>query len=101
MDMALEALHEETGPGVLEAFIQVYSALHASDKAALFKTFAKVMAQKNGIMTTFMAKWSTDWPGQRGHIHISLQNNNGRTVFHDPMKNGNISDAMCHFVGGQ
>ena len=46
MDMALEALHEETGPGVLEAAIQVDSALNAADKAALFKTFAKVMAQK-------------------------------------------------------
>ena len=101
MDMALEALHEETGPGVLEAAIQVDNALNAADKAALFKTFAKVMAQKNGLMATFMAKWSADWPGQSGHIHISLQNNDGSTVFHDPSKEGNISDAMRHFVGGQ
>jgi len=101
MDMALEALHEEAGPGVLEAAIQVDSALHAADKAALFKTFAKVMAQKNGLMATFMAKWSADWPGQSGHIHISLQNNDGSTVFHDSSKKGNISDAMRHFVGGQ
>ena len=101
MDMALEALHEEAGPGVLEAAIQVDSALHAADKAALFKTFAKVMAQKNGLMATFMAKWSADWPGQSGHIHISLQNNDGSTVFYDSSKKGNISDAMRHFVGGQ
>ena len=101
MDMALEALHEEAGPGVLEAAIQVDSALHAADKAALFKTFAKVMAQKNGLMATFMAKWSADWPGQSGHIHISLQNNDGSTVFHDSSKKGNISDTMRHFVGGQ
>ena len=24
-------------------------------------------------MATFMAKWSKDWPGQSGHIHVSLQ----------------------------
>ena len=46
MDMALEALHKESGPGVLEAAIKVDSALNAADKAALFKTFAKVMSQK-------------------------------------------------------
>ena len=25
------------------------------------------------MMATFMAKWSKDWPGQSGHIHMSLQ----------------------------
>ena len=56
MDMAIEGLHEETGPGVMEAAIAVDKALAAADKAALFKTFAKVIAQKNGYMATFMAK---------------------------------------------
>ena len=45
----------------------------AADKAALFKTFTKVLAQRRGSMATFMAKWSRDWPGQSGHIHLSLQ----------------------------
>ena len=44
MDMPLEGLHEETGPGVLEAAISVDSGLNAADKAALFKTFTKIMA---------------------------------------------------------
>ncbi len=63
MDVALEGLHEETGPGVLEAAIAAADGLAAADKAALFKTFAKVAAQKSGLMATFMAKWSPDWPG--------------------------------------
>ncbi len=74
MRMGIEGLHEETGPGVLEAAIAVDEAQAAADKAALFKTFAKVIAQRNGKMATFMAKWSNDWPGQSGHIHISLRN---------------------------
>jgi len=101
MDMALEGLHEETGPGVLEAAIEVDTALNAADKAALFKTFTKVMAQKNGLMATFMAKWSPDWPGQSGHIHISLRKKNGDSVFHDASKPGNVSDDMRYFAGGQ
>ncbi len=101
MDMAIEAMHEETGPGVLEAALTVDTGLNAADKAALFKTFAKVMAQKRGMMATFMAKWSPDWPGQSGHIHMSLKDANGGGVFHDTSKEGNMSDAQRWFVGGQ
>jgi len=101
MDFPIEGLHEETGPGVLEAAIAVDSALSAADKANLFKTFAKIMAQKNGLMATFMAKWSPDWPGQSGHIHMSLQNKDGSSVFHDASKPDSMSDAMRHFIGGQ
>jgi alcohol dehydrogenase class IV len=46
----------------------------------LFKTFTKVWAQRKGLMATFMAKWSADWPGQSGHIHISLKNKQGDIV---------------------
>ena len=64
MDFPIEGLHTETGPGVLEAAIRVDDALDAADKAALFKTFTKVLAQRRGWMATFMAKWSNDWPGE-------------------------------------
>ncbi len=101
MDFPVEALHEETGPGVLEAAIKVDSGLNAADKAALFKTFAKILAQRSGMMVTFMAKWSPDWPGQSGHIHMSLRDDTGKAVFHDPKKPANISDRMRYFIGGQ
>ena len=83
MDFPLEGLHTETGPGVLEAAINVDSGLNAADKAALFKTFTKVWAQRRDMMATFMAKWSNDYPGQSGHIHISLQHRNGKSAFYE------------------
>jgi len=101
MDMPIEGLHTETGPGVLEAALEYDEALAAADKGALFKTFTKVLAQKNELMATFMAKWSPDYPGQSGHIHLSLANKEGGSVFHDPGKPDNMSDAMRHFIGGQ
>ncbi|MDJ0666851.1 MAG: hypothetical protein QNJ61_06225 [Desulfobacterales bacterium] len=101
MDFALEGLHEETGPGVLEAAINVDHGLAAADKAALFKTFTKIVAQRCGLLATFMAKWSPDWPGQSGHIHISLKDDNGRAVFHDPADPQTMSATMRHFVAGQ
>jgi glutamine synthetase len=101
MDMALEGLHTETGPGVLEAAIAVDDALRAADKAVLFKTFTKVIAQRCGRMATFMAKWSRDWPGQSGHIHLSLKDKSGKPVFHDAKAERGMSQAMRHFIGGQ
>src|SRR4051812_26456725 len=101
MDMALEGLHTETGPGVLEAAIGVDEALRAADKAVLFKTFTKVLAQRCGLMATFMAKWSKDWPGQSGHIHLSLKDRAGSPVFHDAGAERGVSQTMRHFIGGQ
>lgn len=102
MDFSLEGLHEETGPGVLEAAIAVDGGLAAADKAALFKTFTKILAQRHGMMATFMAKWSPDWPGQSGHIHLSLWDEEGGTpVFHEPEAPDCMSETMRWFVGGQ
>ncbi|HEY5020815.1 MAG TPA: glutamine synthetase, partial [Steroidobacteraceae bacterium] len=101
MRFPIEGLHTETGPGVLEAALIYCEALEAADRAALFKTFAKVLAQRNGLMATFMAKWSNSVPGQSGHLHISLRKANGDSVFHDPSKPHDMSDAMRWFIGGQ
>ncbi|MCX8515889.1 MAG: hypothetical protein ORN57_02715, partial [Alphaproteobacteria bacterium] len=100
MDIPLEGLHTETGPGVLEAAIAATDILAAADRAALFKTFTKILAQKNGLMATFMAKWSHAYPGQSGHLHISLQNKDGRSLFFDKNKPNNMSDTMRYFIGG-
>ena len=43
MDFPLEALHTETGPGVLEAAIGVDEVLNSGDKAVLFKTFMNIL----------------------------------------------------------
>lgn len=100
MDIELEGLHTETGPGVLEAAIAVDKSLESADKAALFKTFTKVLAQRNDLMATFMAKWSPDYPGQSGHIHISLKDQNGHNIFYDPSQEHGISARLRHFVAG-
>ncbi len=102
MDFALEGLHTETGPGVLEAAIRVDEASSAADKAALFKTFIKVMAQMEGLMATFMAKWSNDYPGQSGHIHLSLADSKtGENLFFDANGESGMSRLQRQFVAGQ
>jgi len=100
MDFDLEGLHEETGPGVLEAAITYKEALRSADDAALFKTFTKVALQKQNKMATFMARWSPDYPGQSGHIHLSIRDKAGKALFHDATQAHNMSRTMRQFVGG-
>ncbi|PID63771.1 MAG: glutamine synthetase [Gammaproteobacteria bacterium] len=101
MAMPIEGLHTETGPGVLEVAMKYDNALRAADNAVLFKTFCKVLAQKKGLMATFMAKWSNQVPGQSGHLHMALQDREGRPIFHDADKPDTLSDTMRYFIGGQ
>lgn len=101
MGMPLEGLHTETGAGVLEGALEYSGALRAADNGALFKNFIKVWAQQRNLMASFMAKWSTDYPGQSGHIHISLQNKDGSSAFYDGDKKDGMSHIMRWFIGGQ
>jgi len=101
MNIELEGIHTETGPGVIEACIAVDSGLASPDKATLFKTFSKVLAQRWELMVTFMAKWSPDFPGQSGHLHQSLWNKDGSSAFYDYSKPHNMSDIFSHYLAGQ
>lgn len=102
MDFPIEGIHTETGPGVIEAALAVDTAQSAADKAALFKTFIKIWAQRREMMATFMAKWSNDYPGQSGHIHLSLRNKQDNTsAFFDADQPMNMSKVQRHFIAGQ
>jgi glutamine synthetase len=102
MDFTIEGLHTETGPGVLEAALKYDTADAAADKAALFKTFMKVLAQRTNKMATFMAKWSSSHQGQSGHIHLSLRHlHNGQSAFYDKTQAHGMSQIQRHFLAGQ
>ncbi len=101
LDIELEGLHCETGPGVWEAAIMYDAGISAADKAILFKTFTKSFFQKQELMATFMAKWSMDYPGQSGHLHLSLFDlKNKKPVFYDESASHNISKEMEYFTAG-
>ncbi|MBY0502366.1 MAG: glutamine synthetase [Bryobacteraceae bacterium] len=98
-DVELEGLHTETGPGGFEAAITVDTALAAADKAALFKTAAKEIALRDGLMACFMAKWNAALPGSGGHVHQSLWDSTTRqNIFVRP--DGSIADPMRHYIAG-
>lgn len=101
LDIPVEGLHCETGPGVWEAAIEYDEALKACDKANIFKTFTKVFFQKRELLATFMARWNRSLPGQSGHVHLSaIDTKTGKSLFHDPSAPHYMSQTMRHFVAG-
>jgi glutamine synthetase len=101
MGIEIEGFHTETGPGVYETAIRYSDALSAADHAALFKSVVKILAQKQGLVATFMAKWNSSLPGCSGHIHQSLTDDQGKNLFHTANAENGISDLMRQFVAGQ
>ena len=96
----IEGLHTETGPGVYEAAILFSEALEAADRAILFKTGAKEIGARFGIMPSFMAKWNQNLPGCSGHIHQSLSDGK-KNLFHDARNPNGMSKLFESYLAGQ
>src|SRR5947209_8241646 len=96
----IEGLHTETGPGVYEAALGFSEALAQADRAVLFKTGAKEIGARFGIMPSFMAKWSPQYPGCSGHIHQSLSDGK-KNLFHDAKNKNGMSRLFESYLAGQ
>ena len=96
----IEGLHTETGPGVYEAAIAFSGALEAADRAILFKTGAKEIGKRFGIMPSFMAKWAQQYPGCSGHIHQSLSDGK-KNLFFDAKSSRSMSKLFESYLAGQ
>jgi len=99
----IEGLHTETGPGVYEVAIAFGEALEQADRSILFKTGAKEIGARFGIMPSFMAKWNAKYPGCSGHIHQSLkEGKDGKTnLFYDEKSARRMSPLFESYVAGQ
>jgi len=96
----IEGLHTETGPGVYEVAILFSEALEAADRAILFKTGAKEIGSRFGVMPSFMAKWSQQYPGCSGHIHQSLSDGKSN-LFYDAKSPRRMSPLFESYLAGQ
>ncbi|WP_433179659.1 glutamine synthetase family protein [Actinoallomurus sp. CA-150999] len=89
--------HEYTG-GQFE-INQVHSAaLDACDRTFLFKHVVKEVAAGHGLRATFMGLPFTGRSGSGGHIHLSLTDPEGRSLF--ATADGGLSDLALAFLAG-
>lgn len=101
LDISLDAVHTELGPGCFEAPLTHAEGIKAADDAALFKNFAKAFFLRHELMPTFMAKLDPGFSGQSGHLHLSLRKTaDGTPVFSDPSQPDGLSQTAKYFIGG-
>ena len=100
MDMPIEGLHTETGPGVLEAALAVDEALAMADKAMLF-----VLHQGPGPAQRPDGHVHGEVVAQRArperpHPHVAARAESGKSAFHDESRPHNMSVVQEHFIAG-
>jgi glutamine synthetase len=93
-------MHEEIGGGFLEACIAAGEGLEPADQLVLLKNFLRALAQRQGKCVTFMPRWTEHADSQSIHVHVSLKDKAGKSIFFDPGQRNNVSQTFRHFLGG-
>lgn len=96
----LAKMHEEIGGGFMEACIGAGTGTEPADQLVLLKNFIRALALRQGRSVTFMPRWSESADSQSIHLHISVKDKAGTSVFHDPGQKNNVSQTFRHFLGG-
>jgi glutamine synthetase len=96
----LAKMHEEIGGGFLEACIAAGEGPEPADQLVLLKNFLRALAQRQGKCVTFMPRWTEHADSQSIHVHVSLKDKSGKSVFFDPSQKNNVSQTFRYFLGG-
>ncbi|MFH8571141.1 glutamine synthetase family protein [Streptomyces sp. NPDC017993] len=98
--MTVESAKGECNLGQHEIVFVYDEALTTCDQHSIYKTGAKEIAAQEGMSLTFMAKYD-EREGNSCHIHLSLQDEEGRPVLADDDGPYGMSQTMRHFLAGQ
>jgi len=90
----VESSKGEWGPGQQEIGLRYADLLEMADRHAIYKHAAKEIAWQQGHAITFMAKWDERYAGSSCHIHMSLWDANGKSLF------AGETPLFRHFLGG-
>ena len=101
-DYGLEvfAANHEFSSGQYEINMWHSGALDAADRAHRFKDAIKELARRSGRMATFMPKPFDDEGGSGFHLHFSLVDDAGGSLFADPGVEDGLSELARHAIGG-
>jgi glutamine synthetase len=97
------ATDHEDANGQFEQNFQYTDALTTCDRAVFFRYMVETLAQKRGLIATFMAKPFAHLTGSGAHFHFSLwregENAFERDAGQDPRGLG-LSELAYQFIGG-
>ncbi|WP_119392945.1 glutamine synthetase family protein [Taklimakanibacter lacteus] len=96
-NLPAKTLISEYAPGQMEIVLRHRSdVLKACDEGIMLKRLIKAVAEKHGLVATFMAKPYSEWTGSGMHIHVSLADSMGKNLFAatDPAENQLLLNAL-------
>jgi|SRR5579862_4918462 len=94
------AANHEYGRSQFEINLMHSGALDAADRAFRFKDAIKQMAQRHGLLATFIGKPWNDDEGSGFHLHLSLAGGDGGNALHDPADPDGLSTVARQFLAG-
>ena len=94
------AVSHEFMAGQYEINLRHSGALTAADRAFRLKAAVKDMAAQHGLVATFMGKPFNDQGGSGAHLHISLEDDDGRNAFDLPDRPHGVAPALGAFTAG-
>jgi glutamine synthetase len=98
-DIPLDHVCAELGPGCLELALDYQPALRSADNAAWAKVFTKAFFAQRGLVSTFMAQVSSEFPGLGGHPSLSLRSTQfGGAALAE--NDGSLSQTALAAIGG-
>ncbi len=100
VEIPVDSMQVELGPGMFEFPIKETNALMAADRAVLFKVAVKEICHRHGLLATFMAKVSPDYEGLSGAVHHSIVDKQGYNLFHDPKQPNQLSEVFGQWIEG-
>lgn len=98
--LPIECTSSEAGAGQYEVNLAYSDALSAADAAFLYKYAVRDLADRHGLVASFMAKPTAGF-GSSGHLHQSLWSTGGENLFSDPAGPHGLSALATAFIAGQ
>ncbi|WP_320671340.1 glutamine synthetase family protein [Patulibacter defluvii] len=77
----VETAKTEYSPGQYEVTLVPTGVLEMADRHALYKLGTREVCRQHGLGASFMAKWDAGAAGSSAHLHLSLEDADGRNLF--------------------
>ncbi|MBC7813521.1 MAG: type I glutamate--ammonia ligase [Burkholderiales bacterium] len=102
MGIRVDSVHSEIGLGQHEIDFDYNPALVSADQVLTARVTLKTIAQRQGLLCTFMPRPSGDLPGSGMHTHQSLHDaNTDENMFVDSGHEYGLSKTAQYFLAGQ
>ncbi|KAH1039610.1 hypothetical protein J1N35_041353 [Gossypium stocksii] len=101
LNVPVEQMHAEAGNGQYEMALGYTACTYAADNLIFTREVVRAIANKHGLLATFVPKYALDDIGSGSHVHLSLWQN-GQNVFQasDASSQHGMSTVGEEFMAG-